>query len=191
MIESMCLAGSAPRGQTKEEDDLLGNRLLHDAKNRREHQYVVTMIRQALGSLCRSLTVPDHPVLMKNRDIQHLLTPVSGRSGDHLSVLHYVERLHPTPALGGLPRDPAVHWITKNEPFSRGLYGAPVGWCDKDGDGDFSVGIRSGLVQGDQAVLFAGCGILEASVPEQEYNETKTKFRPMLNGLGVGTDGAQ
>ncbi|WP_158511565.1 isochorismate synthase [Sporolactobacillus vineae] len=191
MIESMCLAGSAARGQTKEADDLLGDRLLHDAKNRREHQYVVTMIRQALGKLCRSLTVPDHPVLMKNRDIQHLFTPVSGRSGDNLSVLHFVEQLHPTPALGGLPRDRAVRWISENEPFSRGIYGAPVGWCDRHGNGDFSVGIRSGLVQGHQAVLFAGCGILEASVPEQEYKETKTKFRPMLNGLGVDTDGAQ
>jgi isochorismate synthases len=191
MIESMCLAGSARRGLTKEEDDRLGKALLSDTKNRQEHQYVVTMIVKALSRLCSSLAVPDHPVLMKNRDIQHLYTPVRGKSKDNLSVLHFVEALHPTPALGGVPRDRAVHWLTENEPFRRGLYGSPIGWCDSQGNGDFSVGIRSALIRGNRATLFAGCGILEASVPEQEYKETNTKFRPMLDGLGVISDAAQ
>lgn len=190
-IESMCLAGSAARGQTEKDDDRIGNVLLKDRKNRREHQYVVTMIKQALSGLCGSLSVPDQPVLMKNRDIQHLYTPVSGNAKEGLSVLHFVAKLHPTPALGGLPRDRAVRWITENESFSRGLYGSPIGWCDRHGNGDFAVGIRSALIHGIQADLFAGCGILETSVPVQEYRETKAKFRPMLNGLGVGKDGAQ
>lgn len=190
-IETMCLAGSAARGRTEKDDDRIGEALLKDTKNRREHQYVVTMIKQALSELCRSLSIPDQPVLMKNRDIQHLYTPVSGNVDEDLSVLHFVEKLHPTPALGGLPRGRAVRWITENEPFSRGLYGSPIGWCDRYGNGDFSVGIRSGLIHGTQADLFAGCGILETSVPEQEYRETKAKFRPMLNGLGVRNDEAQ
>lgn len=190
-IESMCLAGSTTRGVTIEDDDCLGKVLLSDTKNRREHRYVVTMIEKALSRLCDSLIVPDHPVLMKNRDIQHLYTPVSGKSKDNLSVLHFVEALHPTPALGGLPRDRAVQWISENERFSRGLYGSPIGWCDSRGNGDYSVGIRSALIRGNLAVLFAGCGILEVSVPKQEYKETNTKFRPMLDGLGVGSDHAQ
>lgn len=182
-IYSACLAGSAARGSTDEEDASLGKWLLNDRKNRLEHQYVVSTVRHSLNELCERLTIPEQPRLMKNKNIQHLYTPVKGYCNESASLFDFVECLHPTPALGGFPRAQALSWISKHEPIDRGYYAAPIGWCDARNNGEFHVGIRSALIHEDEAVLFAGCGVLKDSIPDQEYKETAIKFRPMLNAL--------
>lgn len=183
-IFSTCLAGSIPRGNTEEEDRNLGEELLHDQKNLIEHQYVVEMIKGALEESCDEIILPEKPQLMKIRDIQHLYTPVIGKCGKDTSLLRLVERLHPTPALGGLPKQEAVVKIRQVEQLDRGLYAAPIGWLDYQGNGEFAVAIRSGLIQGKEASLFAGCGVVADSDSESEYLETSLKFRPMLRALG-------
>ena len=120
---------------------------------------------------------------MKLKNIQHLYTPVKCVSKPGTSLLDFVELLHPTPALGGSPRDVAMEKIEQYEGMDRGFYAAPIGWMDLYGNGDFSVGIRSGLLQGHKAHLYAGCGIVEKSDPDSEYMETKVKFKPMLSAL--------
>jgi menaquinone-specific isochorismate synthase len=182
-IYSACLAGSVARGKTNEEDACLGEWLLNDQKNDLEHQYVVSTVRDSLIDLCERLNIPDRPVLMKNKNIQHLYTSVEGICAESASVFDFVERLHPTPALGGLPRDAAMNWIREHEQLDRGFYAAPIGWCDVQEDGEFDVGIRSALINGREALLYAGCGVLKDSIPEQEYEETAIKFKPMLNTL--------
>jgi menaquinone-specific isochorismate synthase len=122
--------------------------------------------------------------LMKMKYIQHLYTPVIGRNREGTSLLHLVDRLHPTPALGGLPKQAAIEKIREIEQLDRGLYAAPVGWMDHQGNGEFAVAIRSGLIQGNEASLFAGCGIVADSNADSEYKETSIKFRPMLTALG-------
>lgn len=179
-----CLAGSIPRGKTEDEDNLLGNLLLNDQKNLIEHKYVVDMIRQAMEGACEKVILPDRPELMKMRDIQHLYTPVIGKSKEDTSLLQMVERLHPTPALGGLPKLESLNKIREVEELDRGFYAAPIGWIDYHGNGDFAVAIRSALIQGKEASLFAGCGVVANSDPESEYMETNIKFRPMLSALG-------
>ncbi|OCA91473.1 isochorismate synthase [Bacillus sp. FJAT-27225] len=183
-VLSACLAGSIPRGKTEEEDKKLGSLLLSDEKNLSEHQYVVDMIREALEETCEIVAIPEKPQLMKVRDIQHLYTPAEGIAKKGTSLLQLVERLHPTPALGGLPKKLAVEKIREVEVLDRGLYAAPVGWMDYFGNGEFAVAIRSGLIQGKEASLFAGCGIVANSDVESEYLETGLKFRPMLSALG-------
>ena len=133
--------------------------------------------------------MPDEPVLMKVRDIQHLYTPVKGKSDKHTSILKFVEQLHPTPALGGVPRDKAMMTIKQAENMDRGLYAAPMGWMDSYGNGEFAVSIRSGLIHKDQAYLFSGCGVVADSTAESEYRETQIKFKPMFRALGGNTDG--
>ncbi|RFU66307.1 isochorismate synthase [Peribacillus glennii] len=181
---STCLAGSIARGKDKQEDDMLGNTLLHDQKNLIEHQYVVSMIEQAIKSVCHSVDIPRQPMLMKNRHIQHLYTPVKGKCDESVSIFHVMEKLHPTPALGGLPQEKAVRRIREMEQLERGFYAGPIGWADSYGNGEFAVAIRSALLQGKEASLFAGCGIVEDSTPESEYIETSIKFKPMLSALG-------
>lgn len=179
-----CIAGSIKRGNTTEEDNMLGDMLLNDEKNLVEHQYVVDMIKEAVVQLCDEVELPHRPTLLKMRDIQHLHTPVSGKVKETTSLLLLVERLHPTPALGGTPKDEAVKKIREVEELDRGLYGSPLGWIDYNGNGDFAVSIRSGLIQENEISLFAGCGVVENSNVESEYEETKVKFRPMLSALG-------
>ena len=183
-VFSTCLAGSIPRGKTPEDDQVLGEQLLADRKNRMEHQYVVEMIKEALEESCEDLILPDKPQLMKLKNIQHLYTPVIGKCKKDASLLLLVERLHPTPALGGLPKKEAVEKIRQVEELDRGFFGAPLGWIDYKGNGEFAVSIRSGLIQGKEASLFAGCGIVADSDAESEFMETSLKFRPMLTALG-------
>ncbi len=179
-----CIAGSIKRGETEKEDEQLGAKLLADQKNLVEHQYVVDMIKEAVEELCEEVVLPAQPRLKKMRDIQHLHTPVTGKIKRSTSLLLLVERLHPTPALGGLPKEEAVVKIRAVEELDRGLYGSPLGWIDYNGNGDFAVSIRSGLIQGNEASIFAGCGVVKDSNVESEYEETKVKFRPMLTALG-------
>jgi menaquinone-specific isochorismate synthase len=183
-VFSTCLAGSIGRGKNEEEDNILGQTLLNDQKNMNEHGFVVEMIKKALGEFCDEIILPDKPQLMKIRDIQHLYTPVIGRCQKDASLLLLVERLHPTPALGGLPKQEAVEKIRQVEELDRGFYAAPLGWVDYRGNGEFSVSIRSGLIQGKEASLFAGCGVVANSDSESEYLETSLKFTPMLRALG-------
>ncbi|SEJ34909.1 isochorismate synthase [Bhargavaea ginsengi] len=179
-----CVAGSIRRGKTVEEDRLLGEGLLKDPKNREEHQYVVQMIGDVFRSFCSDVRIPAGPRLLKVRDIQHLFTPVEATPNVGTDLLDLVQALHPTPALGGTPRDEALRMIRNNEKMDRGYYGAPIGWMDTEGDGEFAVAIRSGLLKGDRAHLYAGGGIVAGSVPEEEYKETWVKFRPMMRALG-------
>lgn len=183
-VFSTCLAGSIKRGKTEAEDQRLGEQLLADVKNRKEHQFVVEMIKEALEEVCEDVLLPETPQLMKIRDIQHLYTPVKGICKEDASILGLVERLHPTPALGGLPKKEAVEKIREVEILDRGFYAGPLGWIDYKGNGEFAVAIRSGLIQDKEASLFAGCGVVADSDPESEFKETDLKFSPMLTALG-------
>lgn len=181
---STCLAGSTPRGKTVEKDSELGEALLKDPKNRAEHQYVVKMISEVFEANCSRTIVPKLPKLMKIRDIQHLYTPVEGELNPSATLIDLVEVLHPTPALGGEPKLDALEMIREHEAMNRGYYAAPIGWIDAKGDGEFAVAIRSALLDGEEAYLYAGGGIVADSTPESEYDETWVKFRPMLRALG-------
>ncbi|MFS0780447.1 isochorismate synthase [Bacillus sp. 1P06AnD] len=181
---STCLAGSIARGMNETEDDQLGRALLTDPKNLVEHGYVVSMIKQSLEEVCTDVKVPAEPVLMKLKFIQHLYTPVTAICPENISLLDVVKQLHPTPALGGLPKQKAVDWIRAHERLERGLYGGPLGWMDAQGNGEYCVALRSALLQGKEASLFAGCGIVQDSVAEEEYKETEIKFKPMITALG-------
>lgn len=183
-VYSTCLAGSIARGTNREEDEQLGEQLLNDDKNRGEHQYVVDMIRESMEDTCTEVNIPDQPSLLKLRHIQHLYTPVKGKASPDTSLLMIAERLHPTPALGGLPKNASLLKIREVEDMDRGLYGGPIGWFDYQGNGEFAVAIRSGLIQNNEASIFAGCGVVGDSRAELEYQETKIKFKPMLSALG-------
>lgn len=185
---SSCVAGSIKRGATADEDELFGQDLLSDAKNLGEHAYVVEMITNTFEENCEWVTVPSGPSLLKIRDIQHLFTPVEGKLKNNASILQLVQSLHPTPALGGVPRKEAMEVIRKYEPMNRGLYAAPIGWVDAAGNGEFAVAIRSATLIKDKAYLYAGGGIVADSEPQSEYEETLVKFRPMLRALGGKLD---
>ncbi|WP_099160034.1 isochorismate synthase [Virgibacillus ndiopensis] len=181
---STCLAGTAPRGKTSSEDERISKDLLHDSKNREEHDFVVEMIKKAIKDYCTDIQIPNEPVIYPLKNLQHLFTPVRATLQNGYSIFDIIKQLHPTPALGGVPRETSLTFIREHEQLDRGWYGAPIGWLDGNQNGEFAVAIRSGLIQGDEASLFAGCGVVKDSDPEAEYEETTIKFLPMLSVLG-------
>ncbi len=182
-IETMGLAGSIGRGSAREDDLRLSGELLRSHKNRQEHSIVADKIRDRLLPLTESLEIAP-PGLLKLKNIQHLHSPIRGRLKRETGILALVETLHPTPALGGDPRERAMRLIRDLEPIPRGWYGAPVGWIDANLDGQFTVAIRSAVAQESRAWIYAGAGIVAESQPESEWEETALKFRPMLEAHG-------
>ena len=182
-VKAMSLAGSIARGKTPEEDERLARTLLNSAKDRREHAVVVSAMLEALGKVCSRLEVSQTPSLLKLDNIQHLYTPLTGWLADGHTLLNLVEQLHPTPAVGGRPRHAAMRLIRECEKLDRGWYAGAVGWLDRQGEGEFSVAIRSALLHANEATLFAGCGIMADSDPEREYAESRLKLAPMLAAL--------
>jgi menaquinone-specific isochorismate synthase len=178
-IETEALAGSAPRGRTASEDAALGSGLLKSEKDLREHALVVGSLVRRLEAAGLKAEVSARPRLKQMSNVQHLQSPVSAATRAGMHVLDTVCALHPTPAVGGSPREAACPHIRALEPFERGLYAGPIGWADSEGGGEFLVGIRSALVDGARARLYAGAGIVEGSVPERERQETDLKFRAM------------
>ncbi|MBO0441625.1 isochorismate synthase [Candidatus Enterococcus ikei] len=179
------IAGSVSRGTTEIEDEALGNYLLNDMKNKQEHKIVVDRIIKELEKMTGTSIQAQTPQLLKNRDIQHLYLPIEGQRQKEYRFLKGIKELHPTPALGGEPKELALKWLKEHEKLDRGLYGAPIGWIAINEDvGEFAVGIRSAIFSGKVGYLYAGCGIVKDSQAEQERIETKIKFQPMLRGIG-------
>jgi isochorismate synthase len=183
-FRTVAIAGSAPRGADPAEDDRLAAALLADDKEREEHAVVVEMLRASLAPLAATLDVAPGPGVLRLRHVQHLVTPVAGRLRDEAGLLALAARLHPTPAVGGEPREPALDLIAEHEGFERGWYAGPVGWVGADGDGELMVALRSGIVTGQAATLFAGCGIVADSDPAREWEESRMKLRPVASALG-------
>ncbi len=180
-FEMAPLAGSAPRGVDPEEDRRLGDALLASPKDRGEHAIVVDDAVERLASVTETLERAASPVLHKFATVQHLATPISGTTSARILELAGV--LHPTPAVGGSPRQDALAFIEKMEGIDRGWYSGGIGWVDGAGDGEIALGLRSALLHGDHATVFAGNGIVAESRPEAELEETRLKLRPMLDLL--------
>jgi isochorismate synthase len=185
-VDVTCLAGSIGIGETMAERADLAKRLLASAKDREEHEIVVRSTMSALRDVCEDVCRhAGTPRVVAARSVQHLETPVTARLAGAGQVLDLVARLHPTPAVGGFPRDRAMAVIRELEAIERGWYAGPIGWTDIDGAGEFAVAIRSALVRDCAATVYAGCGIVADSDPATEFAETCLKLRPMLSALGA------
>lgn len=187
-FHATAVAGSAPRGRTSHEDQLLEGGLLASGKDRTEHRLTVEAMVEILAPRLSALTVPEGPRVLKLARIQHLESPLDGllREGEEIGPL--VEALHPTPAVGGRPRGEALALIRDAEPFERGWYAGPVGWLDGAGNGDFVPALRVGVGGGTEWRLYAGAGIVEGSDPHSEWEETALKFEPAHRALRAAVD---
>jgi isochorismate synthase EntC len=157
--------------------------LLTDRKERAEHGYVVDMIREAAGSFASDVTTRDVRVL-ELPHLRHILTGISGRMHAGFGLRHAIAALHPTPAVAGTPRAEALQLIDALESFDRGMYAGCVGWFLGEDEGDCAVTIRSALLRGSEALLWAGAGIVRESDAAAEERETRAKLQTMLGILG-------
>ena len=184
-VETAALAGTAPRGASRAADRALGEALCDSSKNGAEHDFVVRHIESVLRECCDDVEVAREPTLLRNRTVQHLCTDIRARRRDvaPVSLLDLVGRLHPTPAVGGAPREAALEWLSRHESFDRGWFAGPVGYLQSDGDGEFAVALRSALLRGRHATAWAGAGVVARSDPTAEYTETELKLRAVLGPL--------
>lgn len=182
-VYTEALAGSAGRGATASEDASLGTRLMRSEKDLREQRIVLESILRRLTPLGLELRYPARPFLKRLSNVQHLHTPFEARVPRGVRLLDMLGALHPTPAVGGTPREVAVPAIAELEAFPRGLYGGALGWIDSRGGGQFVVGLRSALVEGNRARMYAGAGIVAGSSPEMELAETELKFKAIQDAL--------
>ena len=174
-VNSRPLAGTTDRSDGA--GGVLPRELMASAKDSAEHRMVVDAIGNALAPLCSVLEVPVHPDLVHLHSITHLGTSVSGTllpgsDGRVPTALELVAGLHPTPAVGGVPRKRALELISNLEPEPRGHYAGPVGYVDARGDGSWMLGIRAVTIDGPDARLVAGVGVVEGSQPRTERVET-------------------
>ena len=182
-LRALSLAGTSARGATDAEDEALAGALIASEKERNEHGLVVKAAREALAPLARDLSVPDAPRLLRMAGIQHLQKPIEGRAATGVDVLDALLAMHPTPAVGGAPREPALEAIARLEGMDRGWYAGPIGWMDMNGEGAFAVALRSALLHGREALLYAGAGIVAGSDPDRELAEAELKLQPLLEAL--------
>jgi menaquinone-specific isochorismate synthase len=183
-LSSLVLAGSAARSDDKAEDAALGEALRASAKDRSEHAPALESVRRVLARYADALVVDDDPWLLRLANVQHLATTVRATLTEPgPTALTLAGRLHPTAAVGGTPTDLALAAIGRLEGMDRGRYAAPVGWVDARGDGEFGIALRCAEVSGATARLFAGAGVVAASRPEAELEETRLKLRAMQSAL--------
>ncbi|MCX6394529.1 MAG: isochorismate synthase [Solirubrobacterales bacterium] len=177
---TVALAGSAPRSADPAVDDHIAERLLRSEKDRAEQRIVTERISEALDPVSVWVTAPDEPAMAKVANIQHLASPIRAQLRSSVSAVDLVGRLHPTPAVGGEPWSEAKDLIARCEGLDRGWYAGPIGWTDASEDGEFCVALRGALLRGREARCYAGVGVVEGSVPEDELAETELKLQAIL-----------
>ncbi|WP_224407560.1 isochorismate synthase MenF [Afifella sp. IM 167] len=182
-MASDALAGTTRHAGIAPEDEAADAALVASAKERREHRIVVDAIAAALGDLCDSVERPEAPELMHLARVTHLWTPLAGQLKPEVGLLDVVERLHPTPAVSGFPRQAALDWLKALGEARDGLYSGVAGWIDRKGDGEAAVVLRGAYLDGRQASLWAGAGIMAESDPDAEWAETEMKLATMLDFL--------
>lgn len=182
-IESMCLAGTCPAGATPEEGRRLADELMEDAKNRAEHDYVVRFIRSVFERTCYDVRIPDEPGIMSLAHVQHFHTPAAARILEGVDLWTMMGNLHPTPATAGAPVGEAKMLLRRVEAYNRGFFAGACGYVDGAGDGEFSVALRTGVFDGEIGYVYAGCGVVEGSEADSEYDETALKFKTALSAF--------
>ena len=188
LVASRVLAGTIRMTGDDMGDLARAGALARSSKDREEHEYAVRSVTQVLHEHCGSVNVPDEPSVLHLPNVMHLATDVTGVLSHNVSALELVRELHPSAAVCGTPTLAAARVIDELEGLDRGRYAGPVGWIDAAGDGEWCIGLRSAEISQDDPRdlrLFAGCGIVAASDPADEWAESEAKLEPMRRALGV------
>lgn len=174
------LAGTVTKEAIKADDNTASELLLNSEKDVREHRFVKDTIKRELEPVCSRIDMEESVQVLHLSHLAHLYTrcraTLKAESANDSTVL---AQLHPTPAVGGVPREASMSLIASLEPFCRGWYAAPVGWLSRE-SAEFAVGIRSALVSGSRMYIYSGAGLVQGSDPEAEWEEVDQKIGEIL-----------
>ena len=163
--------------------------LLTSSKDLNEHRLVVDDLARSLSPLVSDLMVPDMPSIVTLRSVAHLGTLLTARARTGAGpdyLLELLSALHPTPAVGGVPRRAALEAIERYEGPRRNYFAGALGWLNASGDGEWVLGIRGAMLQGNHCELTAGAGVVADSTPRGEAQETRSKLRSVLEAVAPG-----
>lgn len=189
-LRTMALAGTMPRGADERMDRANRDALQRSDKDQQEHRIVLDEILRGLSRLGIEVRERLSQEVVSYSNVHHLCTPVVAERPENVGLLELAAALHPTPAVCGTPVAQAYEWLAQHENWERGWYAGAVGWLDASGNGALHVALRSALVSADRVEAFAGAGIVEASEPQREWQETDAKLRAVIDAFERADDGA-
>ncbi|HYI55802.1 MAG TPA: isochorismate synthase, partial [Microlunatus sp.] len=187
LVTSRVLAGTIRRSGDNTRDLASAAALARSSKDLEEHEYAVASVADALAPYCSGMNVPDAPYVLELPNVLHLATDVTAVAGPERTSLGLAAALHPSAAVCGTPTETARATIAELEHLDRERYTGPVGWIDAQGDGEWGIALRCGIVDETdprQIRLFAGCGVVAGSDPQAELTESNAKLVPMRDALG-------
>ncbi len=182
VVTSRPIAGTRPRGKTREEDIALAEELLADPKERAEHVQLMDLGRNDVGRVAQTGTVKvtDNMMIERYSHVMHIVSNVEGQLKPNMDAIDVLKATFPAGTLSGAPKIRAMEIIDEFEPTKRGIYGGAVGYLGFNGDMDVAIAIRTGVIKNNKLYVQAGAGIVSDSVPQSEWDETQNKAKAVL-----------
>lgn len=182
MVTSRPIAGTRPRGKTRQEDLALADELLADPKERAEHVQLMDLGRNDVGRVAQTgtVTVTDNMMIERYSHVMHIVSNVEGKLKPNMDAIDVLKATFPAGTVSGAPKVRAMEIIDEFEPSKRGIYAGAVGYLGFNGDMDVAIAIRTGVIKDKQLHVQAGAGIVADSVPSSEWTETQNKARAVL-----------
>ncbi len=185
------IAGTRPRGKTREQDIALSVELLADPKERAEHVQLMDLGRNDVGrvAVTGSVKVTDNMMIERYSHVMHIVSNVEGKLKPGMDAVDVIKATFPAGTVSGAPKVRAMEIIDELEPSKRGIYAGAVGYLGFNGDMDVAIAIRTGVIKNNRLYVQAGAGIVADSVPQSEWEETQNKARAVLRAAELVQEG--
>jgi anthranilate synthase component I len=190
------IAGTRPRGATREADEVLATELLADPKEIAEHVMLLDLGRNDVGRVAQTGTVQvtDRMVIERYSHVMHIVSNVEGILKPGLTSIDVLRATFPAGTVSGAPKVRAMEIIDELEPTRRGIYSGAVGYISFQDDMDTAIALRTAVIKDGMLYAQAGGGIVHDSSPEGEWQETLNKLRALLRAadmvqLGLDAEG--
>jgi anthranilate synthase component I len=181
-VTSRPIAGTRPRGATREQDLALAKELLADPKERAEHVQLMDLGRNDVGRVAQtgSVKVTDNMMIERYSHVMHIVSNVEGKLKPNMDAIDVLKATFPAGTVSGAPKVRAMEIIDELEPSKRGIYAGAVGYLGFNGDMDVAIAIRTGVIKNNKLYVQAGAGIVADSVPQSEWDETQNKAKAVI-----------
>ncbi len=197
-VTSRPIAGTRPRGKTREQDMALAEELLADPKERAEHVQLMDLGRNDVGRVAQTGTVKvtDNMMIERYSHVMHIVSNVEGKLKPNMDAIDVLKATFPAGTVSGAPKVRAMEIIDELEPSKRGIYAGAVGYLGFNGDMDVAIAIRTGVIKNKTLYVQAGAGIVADSIPQSEWEETQNKAKAVLRAAemvqaGLDSEGAK
>jgi len=185
------IAGTRPRGATREADEALAKELLADPKELAEHLMLLDLGRNDVGRVAQTgtVSVTERMVIERYSHVMHIVSNVEGTLKPGLTSIDVLRAAFPAGTVSGAPKVRAMEIIDELEPSRRGVYSGAVGYVSFHDDMDTAIALRTAVLKDGMLYAQAGGGIVHDSSPEGEWQESLSKLRALLRAADLVQQG--